>query len=351
MEKSISGNMEKVSFKNDYSEGCHPMILEKIVQSNMEQEDGYGADRHSMEARTIISEKTGVAAEQIYFIPVGTQTNLLALSAILKPYEYVIAAESGHIVYVEAGAIEATGHKIIHLATQADGKVRVVDLDVFFEKMADIHNELIPRVLYVSNTTEMGGVYSKQELVQLSQYCKQKDLLLYMDGARLASALAASDVTFKDLAALTDAFYIGATKAGGMMGEALVLVNPKLNKGFSIVQKQKGATLAKGRFLGIQFAELLRGDLYIDLARHANMMALKMANAIREAGFDFLAAPQSNQLFPILPNTIIAQLVEKYSFYEWRKVDAGFTAIRLITSWATKEENVDAFVHDFQFLT
>ncbi|PZP51785.1 MAG: threonine aldolase [Pseudopedobacter saltans] len=339
------------NFKNDYSEGCHPSILETIIASNMEQEEGYGMDKYSKEARKIIANKTGVTEEQVYFIPVGTQTNLLALSAILKPYEYAIAAESGHIVYVEAGAIEATGHKIIHLSTQVDGKVRIDDLEVFFGKMADIHNELLPRLLYISNTTEVGGVYSKEEIVALSAYCKEKGLLLYLDGARLASAMAASSLTFQDLGQYTDAFYIGATKAGGMMGEALVLVNPQLNKGFSIIQKQKGATLAKGRFLGIQFLELLKGNLYVDLAKHANAMATKIVHAMNAAGFEFMAEPQSNQLFPILPNLVIEKLAKKYEFYNWKKIDQDFTAIRLITSWATKEENVDAFILELKSLT
>lgn len=316
----------------------------------MDQEEGYGNDSYCQEARRIISDKTGVAAEQIHFIPVGTQTNLLALSAILKPYEYAIAAESGHIVYVEAGAIEAAGHKIIHLATQPDGKVRIDDLDVFFGKMSDIHNLLISRLLYISNTTELGGVYSKEEIKALSQYCKERNLLLYLDGARLASAMAASDLTFKDLSQYTDAFYIGATKAGGMMGEALVFANKELNDGFVIIQKQRGATLAKSRFLGVQFAELLRGNLYIELAQHANRMSSKLAHAVRTAGFDFLTEPVSNQIFPILPNLIIDRLSEKYGFYAWKKIDHDFTAIRLIASWATKEENVDAFIKDLHAL-
>ncbi|WP_447640161.1 MULTISPECIES: threonine aldolase family protein [Chitinophagaceae] len=342
---------KKISFKNDFSEGCHPNILQRMLDSNMAQEEGYSNDPYCAEARNIISEKTGIAEDRIYFVPVGTQTNLLAMSALLQPYEYAIAAESGHIVYVEAGAIEATGHKIIPLTTQTDGKVRIDDLEVFFGKMADIHNLLLPKLLYISNTTELGGVYSKDDIKELHQYCQRKGLLLYIDGARLASAMAASDVTFKDLGAYTDAFYIGATKAGGMMGEALVLVNPILNTGFSIIQKQKGATLAKSRFLGIQFAELLKGDLYVELARHANRMALKLAHAIQQAGFDFLVTPASNQLFPILPNLVIARLEEKFAFYVWKKVDADFTAIRLVTSWATKEDSVDMFIHELQSLT
>lgn len=339
-----------INFKNDYSEGCHPAILQALIDSNMQQEEGYGNDRFCVEARNIIAFKTGVTTKNIFFIPVGTQTNLLALSAILKPYEYVIAAETGHIVYIEAGAIEATGHKIIHIATQSDGKIRLDDLHAFFDKMSDIHNELLPRILYISNTTEVGGVYSRAEIIALYQYCQQKNMLLYMDGARLASAIAASDLTLEDLGKYTDAFYLGATKSGGMMGEALVLVNSDLEKGFSIVQKQRGATLAKGRFLGVQFTELLKNDLYIELAKHANNMASQIANAIRQKGFGFLAPPQSNQIFPILPNTYISQLSEKYGFYNWKKIDADFTAIRLITSWATLEENVEAFIADFKSL-
>ncbi|MFT4202980.1 MAG: beta-eliminating lyase-related protein [Chitinophagaceae bacterium] len=338
----------KISFKNDYSEGCHPAILQQLVEANMRQEEGYGDDSYCREARSLISGKTGVPEAQIHFVPIGTQTNLLAFGTLLKPYEYAIAAESGHVVYVEAGAIEATGHKIIPLHTQMDGKVHIDDLEVFFEKMVDIHNMLVPRLLYISNTTEMGGVYSKDELQSLSGYCRQKNLLLYLDGARLASAMAANGLTFEDLARYTDAFYIGATKVGGMMGEALVLVRPELNEGFPIVQKQRGATLAKSRFLGVQFVELLRGNLYVELGRHANRMAAKLAHAIARAGLDFLTPPVSNQIFPILPNLLIGHLSAKYGFYTWKKIDADFTAIRLVTSWATKEENVDAFIADFQ---
>jgi threonine aldolase len=336
------------SFKNDYSEGAHPRILNALIESNFDQENGYGEDRFTQKAIELIKEKLGSSDVDIHLLSGGTQTNLTALSAFLRPHEAAIAASTGHILTHETGAIEATGHKILSVETE-DGKLN----PTLLKNVIDLHTDehmVKPKLVYISNSTEIGSIYSKQELVELREYCTTNNLFLFMDGARLGSALCSeeNDLKLSDLPLLVDAFYIGGTKNGALIGEALVICHESLKEDFRFHMKQKGALLAKGRLLGIQFQELFQDNLFFELAQHANNMAKMLRDEFSEAKFKFLTHSPSNQIFPILPNSLIEVLQKKYSFYVWEKIDSDYSAIRLVTSWATKEEAVVAFIEDMK---
>lgn len=335
------------SFKNDYSEGCYPRILETLIKSNSQQQNGYGEDIYSQQACQLIKQKINNPNADIHFISGGTQANLTIIAATLRPYESVIAASSAHIQIHEAGAIENTGHKV-HIIPSNDGKIRIQDIQKIVEKHTDYHM-VKPRMIYISNTTEIGTLYKKEELKKLYLYCKKKHLYLFLDGARLGSALCAknNDLTLADIALYTDIFYIGGTKNGALLGEAIVIINDNLKPHFKFHIKQQGALLAKGKILGIQFLELFKDDLFFVLASHANKMAMKMKKAFLKKGYTFFSDSSSNQIFPILPNSIIKQLLKKYDFYIWQKIDKKHAAIRLITSWSTPPEKVDDFINDF----
>lgn len=336
------------SFKNDYSEGAHPQILRALIETNLEQVEGYGEDRYTRKAIELIKQKIKAIDSDIYLLSGGTQTNLTALSAFLRPHEAVIAANTGHILVHETGAIEATGHKIISVEVR-DGKLNPTHIQEVLDAHTDEHM-VKPKLVYISNPTEIGSIYKKSELEQLLQICRNNSLYLYMDGARLGSALCSeeNDIELSDLPTLVDAFYIGGTKNGALMGECLVICLEALKEDFRFHMKQKGALLAKGRILGIQFLELFKDNLYFDLARHANTMASLLRNEMSRAGYSFLTHSPSNQIFPILPNSMIAQLQDKYSFYIWSQVDVHHSAIRLVTSWATKENAVLTFIEDLK---
>lgn len=336
------------SFKNDYSEGAHPRILGALMETNLEQVEGYGEDYYTFQAIELLKQKIGRNDIDIHLFSGGTQTNLTALSAFLRPHEAAIAANTGHILVHETGAIEATGHKVISIEV-SDGKLAVEHIRAAVDGHTDEHM-VKPRLVYISNPTEIGSIYKKGELEQLSQFCQENNLFLYVDGARLGCALCSeeNDLELSDLAALVDAFYIGGTKSGALLGEALVICRDVLKNDFRFHMKQKGALLAKGRLLGIQFLELFKDDLYFDLAKHANAMADMLRNEFSRAGFLFLTKSPSNQIFPILPNWLIAKLQEKYCFYVWSKIDARNSAIRLVTSWATKKDAIEAFIHDLR---
>lgn len=339
-----------ISFKNDYSEGAHPHIMEALLATNKEQTDGYGMDGYTLQAVQVMKEKLGRQDVDIHLLTGGTQTNLTALSAFLRPHEAVIAASTGHILVHETGAIEATGHKVISVEVR-DGKLRAEHIKATIVAHTDEHM-VKPRLVYISNSTEIGSVYNKSELLELSRCCQENKLYLYLDGARLGSALCSSgnDVTLPELARLVDAFYIGGTKNGALMGEALVICKDILKEDFRFHMKQKGALLAKGRILGIQFHELFRDNLYFELAQYANDMANLLRVGIEQAGFSFLIHSPSNQIFPILPEQLINRLLEKYSFYSWEKIDEQHSAIRLVTSWATEKTAVLAFLDDLKRL-
>ncbi len=338
------------SFKNDYSEGAHPDILKAILETNMHQEDGYGEDSHCIKATELIRESIENPKADVHFVPGGTQANLIVISSILRPYESVIAADSGHINTHETGAIEATGHKV-NTIVSSDGKLTVEGIKVVLEEHYFEHM-VKPSMVYISNSTEVGTFYTKAELKALSDFCKGNKLYLYLDGARLGSALCAkgNDLTLKELSDLADVFYIGGTKNGALIGEAIVINNEELKACFRFSMKQRGALLAKGRILGIQFEELFRDDLYFELARHANSMAARLSKGIKELGYGFLTDSTTNQIFPILPNSTIEKLMKRYGFYEWSPVDGQHTAVRLVTSWATNEEAVESFLADLKIL-
>lgn len=338
------------SFTNDYSEGAHPRILEALRETNLEQAIGYGQDHYSLEAAELIKEAVGRGDVDIHFIPGGTQTNLIAISAFLRPHEAVIAPVTGHIEVHETGAIEATGHKIITMPGEA-GKLRVVDLRQALAVHKDEHM-VKPRLVYISNATEVGSIYTKAELKSLSEFCLQHELLLFMDGARLGSALVAraNDLTLRDIAQLVDAFYIGGTKNGALIGEALVICTHELKADFRFHIKQKGALLAKGRLLGIQFRELFRDNLFFELAEHANGLAEKIQAVLAAKNCPLLIQSPSNQVFPILPHTVIQELEKTYSFEIWQGVDANHSVVRFVTSWATQETAVDSLVADLERL-
>ncbi|SPF43709.1 conserved hypothetical protein [Candidatus Desulfosporosinus infrequens] len=336
------------SFKNDYSEGAHPRLLNALIETNFEQVDGYGEDCFTQKAVELLKQRIGRNDIDIHLLSGGTQTNLIAISAFLRPHEAVISANTGHILVHETGAIEATGHKIISIEV-SNGKLNSSHLKAALDAHTDEHM-VKPKLVYISNPTEIGTIYNKGELEQISRFCEENKLFLFMDGARLGSALCSEEnnLELSDLSTLVDAFYIGGTKNGALMGEALVICNEQLKEDFRFYMKQKGALLAKGRLLGIQFHELFRDNLYFELATHANRMAGLIREEIGKAGLSFLVHSSSNQIFPILPNQLITELQKKYSFYVWSKVDTDNSAVRLVTSWATKEEAVLAFIDDMK---
>lgn len=332
------------SFLCDYSEGAHPRILDALTRTNREQSDGYGLDVHCRDAAALIQKKIGRDDVDVHFLVGGTQTNLTAISAFLRAHEAVITAQTGHINVHETGAIEATGHKVLTEAAES-GKLSPADIQATLDYHEDEHM-VKPRLVYISNSTEIGTIYKKSELIQLSEFCRKNDLLLYMDGARLGSALASqeNDLTLSDIASLVDAFYIGGTKNGALMGEALVICNDALKDDIRYHIKQKGGLLAKGWLLGIQFEELFQDNLYFELASHANQMASILTKGFEDLKCSFLVHTSTNQIFPILPNALIRKLEEEYSFYLWKKIDENQTAIRLVTSWATEQSAVQEFV-------
>lgn len=340
----------KYNFANDYSEGCHPSIIETLSASNMIQQPGYGDDKYSLFTIARIRQMIEESDADVHLIAGGTLTNLVVLGAILKPFESVIAVETGHINTHEAGAIEATGHKV-EIVHSADGKLSPENVRPLLDKYP-IYHTVKPRVVYISNSTEAGTIYSKLELTDLSNFCRANNLLLFLDGARLSAALTAktNDLSLPDIAELTDIFYIGGTKCGALLGEAVVIVNDTLKADFRYHMKQRGAMLAKGRVLGIQFFKLLEDNLIFDLARHANAMAAKLSIAIKDIGFSFLAESETNQIFPILPDKIIGSLNNIYEFHIWKKFGDGNSAVRLVTSWATPEKAVDDFITDIRRL-
>ncbi|MGL5346675.1 MAG: threonine aldolase family protein [Peptostreptococcaceae bacterium] len=338
------------SFKNDYSEGAHPNILKALIDSNLEQQNGYGMDEYSEKAAILIKEKVNNNEVDVHFVSGGTQANLIIISSILRPYESVIAANTGHINVHETGAIEATGHKI-NIVNSNDGKLTVRGIKEVLDAHTDEHM-VKPKLVFISNSTELGTIYTKEELKNISEFCKRNDLYLHLDGARLGSALASkyNDLTLEDICNLVDIFYIGGTKNGALLGEAIVINNKDLKSDFRYHIKQKGAMLAKGKVLGVQFLELFKNDLYLELARHANAMSLKISDVLEELGYEFLTNPVSNQLFPILDNKFIEELSKHYSFNIECKINNEKSSIRLVTSWATDENAVDEFINNFKII-
>lgn len=341
-----------IRFNCDYSEGAHPVILEKLAQTNLEQTPGYGQDPYCHQAAELIKELCQAPQADVHFLCGGTQTNLTVIAAMLRPYQGVIAADSGHINVHEAGAIEATGHRILTVPEE-NGKITAQQIaHVCQAHWQDDNPEFAPqpKLVYISFPTEYGTLYSKKELSDIRRVCDEHNLYLFMDGARLGYGLAAqeNDLTLSDIAACCDVFYIGGTKLGALIGEAVVIVNPKLQKDFRYFMKQKGAILAKGRLLGIQFLGLLENNLYFKLAQHANQMAAQICQACLEAGWKMWYASPTNQQFPIVPNDALKELEQEYAFAHFKQLDRGHTAIRICTSWATRPEDVQQLIADIK---
>ena len=337
--------MSKYSFLNDYSEGAHPSILQALTEYNTDQQTGYGNDVYSSEAKKLIKKHLGSTNSEIHFVSGGTQANLIIISSALRPHEAVISADTGHITFHEAGAIEATGHHVITVENQS-GKLSVEAVKQTLIKHDFAPHVVKPKLLYISNSTEMGTVYTVQELKDLHELAKANHLYLFLDGARLGAALTSktNSVTLEDIAKYTDVFTIGGTKNGALLGEAIVITNPDLQHDFPYHLKQKGAMLAKGRLMGIQFKTLFTDNLYFDLAKHANAMADRIAKTITSCGFTFYSEPTSNLLFPILPNTLIKELENDFIFYQWKRHDDHHSVLRLVTSWTTDEQSVNQFI-------
>ena len=335
------------SFRNDYSEGAHPRVLEALTTTNLVQTVGYGCDPYCAKAAELIRGLCEAPDADVHFLVGGTQTNLVVLDALLQSYESVIAAQTGHINVHETGAIEATGHKVCTVPSP-DGKLTPALVDSVVMAHSGEHM-VLPRVVYISDTTEVGTVYTKAELTALRDYCDAHDLFLFLDGARLGTALTSpeNDLSLPDLARLTDAFYIGGTKNGVLFGEALVMTADCPH--FRWHMKQRGAILAKGRLLGVQFQAILEDGLYFDLARHANNLAFRLRDGIAALGYPFPVPSPSNQQFPVLPNPVVKHLQKLgYEFEIDHTVDEHHTCIRLVTSWATPESAVEAFLNDLK---
>ena len=343
-----------IRFDNDYAEGAHEQILNRLLATNNEQTPGYGMDVHSSNARDYIKKACEADHADVHFLVGGTQTNLTIISSILRPHQGAIAAISGHIAIHETGAIEATGHKVLTVPSD-DGKITATQIKELYDahwQDASHEHMVQPGLVYISQPTENGTTYRKSELQQIHEVCKQLDLPLMIDGARLGYGLAAedNDLTLADISALCDVFYIGGTKVGAMFGEAVVITNEHLKKDFRYLIKQKGGLLAKGRLLGIQFETLFEDGLYFDISRHAVDMAMIIKSAFMEQGFQMRYDSKTNQQFPILPNDILTQLEKDYSFSFWEKIDDTHSAVRFCTSWATKKEHVDKLVEDIKKL-
>lgn len=341
----------KYSFKNDYAEGAHPRVLETLIQSNLIQQNGYGLDDYSESAEIIIKQKINNHKAKVFLVSGGTQANLIVISAFLRPHESVVSAATGHIFTNESGAIEATGHKVNAIETST-GKITPEDI----QKILDVHqnkpHQVKQKMVYISNSTEVGTIYSKKELIDLYQFCQENNLYFFVDGARLGHALTAetNDLTLEDFGKYTDAFYLGGTKNGALIGEAIIINNERLQEEFGFHLKQKGALLAKGRLLGIQFQELLKDDLYFDLARHANQQAMKIKEAFKQIGCEFLSETFTNQIFPILNLSQIEKLSVNFDFYVWKKLSEEKSAVRLITSWATPNDIIEKFITEIKNL-
>ena len=341
-----------IYFTSDYCEGCHERILQRLIETNYEQTSGYGTDDHCRAAADYIRRECGREDAAVHFLVGGTQTNMTLIAAALRPHQGAVCAESGHIHVHETGAVEATGHKCLTLPSP-DGKItaiQVAELVRLHRSDESMEHTVQPKLVYISNPTEYGTIYSLSELEALSRVCRENGLYLFLDGARLGYGLRCreNDVTLADLARLCDAFYIGGTKVGALFGEALVLTHPALKEDFRYLIKQHGGMLAKGRLLGIQFETLFEDGLYWQISDHALKMADLLRDALRTAGLPMQVDSPTNQLFPIVPDTMLAKIREKYAVTYMNRVDEQHSCIRLCTSWATKEENVLEFCRDLK---
>lgn len=342
----------KINFANDYAQGCHPDILTELIHTNHSIQNGYGMDDFSLKAHELIKKEFQCPNAQVTLVSGGTQANLIVISSILRPHQSVIATEDGHIATNETGAIEATGHKVNTIATP-DGKLTPELCGQVLAEWTNVPHVVKPKMVYISNTTEVGTHYTLDELEALHAFTRKHNMYLFMDGARLAQALAIdrADVTAADIARLCDVFYLGATKNGGLLGEAIVITNKDLQEDFLFHVKQKGAMLAKGRILGIQFTALLNNGLYLQLAENANKQAMKLKTAFNDMEVSFLTDTYANQIFPILSNQQIQALQKEFEFRVWKQIDGNHAAIRLITAWNTSDNSVNKLIAMIKSMT
>jgi len=341
-------------FINDYSEGAHPKIIEKMVSTNMEQSIGYGFDSHSENAKRLIKQACGRTDIDVHLLVGGTQTNLTIICAALRPHQGVFCTVPSHINTHEAGAIEHTGHKVLTIPTQ-DGKLSAANIEEHYLQYKNDPNRehwVQPKMVYISQPTEIGSLYGKQELTDLYNICQKYNLYLFIDGARLGYGLTAenNDLSLTDIAKLCDVFYIGGTKCGAFFGEAVVIINPLLKEDFFSISKQSGAVLAKGRILGIQFETLFTDNLYETICRHGIDMAMQIKAALEEKGISVVTNSPTNQQFPILSNSMFKKLSAKYMLAPWERIDENNIAVRICTSWATEEEQVKTLIKEIQTL-
>ncbi|SJM37722.1 Low specificity L-threonine aldolase [Psychrobacter pasteurii] len=337
-------------FLNDYSESAHPDIIAAMQDAHLQQHKGYGFDEYSERVREKIKSQLDNKDIAIHFGITGTQANLVCIDAMLSPIDGIVACDTGHIAVNEAGAIEATGHKVI-LAESKQGKLTIEALEKVKARHSFTPHVVRAKAVYISNTTELGTVYTYEELKALSDYCRSNDMYLFMDGARLGAAIAYTHsnpnertLTFADFAELTDIFWFGGTKMGAMFGEILVIPNKDIATDFNIYLKRHGGLMAKGYLLGLQFEVLLKDDKYLELSLHANAMAKKLSEGLEKFGVELFVPTQSNQVFALLPPELITTLKTEFDFYEWEQLDNGSTICRLVTSWATPEHQVDRFI-------
>ena len=333
-----------IYFKSDYTLGACPEVFRAMADINMVHTPGYGEDKFCDEAIDTIKREIGRSDAAVHLLVGGTQVNLTAISAFLRPHEAAIAAYTGHINVHETGAIEATGHKVTAVPS-ADGLVSPSEIEKVIKSHTDEHM-VKPRLVYISQSTELGTVYTKKQLTELREICNRYNLYLYMDGARLGCGLTAEpcDLTLEDIAQLTDAFYIGGTKNGAMFGEALVILNDALKSDFRYHIKQKGGMLAKGRFLGVQFSALFKDNLYFRLAEKANRTAQRLSEGFKAAGILLFIESPTNQIFPVLNTDMIKELEKEFAFEMWEPIDDTKAAVRFVTSWATADAEVDALI-------
>lgn len=343
-----------IQFQCDYNEGAHPRILQRLTETNMEQTVGYGEDLYCDQARQLIKQACEREDIDVHFLVGGTQTNTTVIAHTLRPYQGVISAVSGHINVHETGAIEATGHKVLAVPT-SDGKLTATQI----EETVQAHlNEdgpehmVQPGMVYISFPTEVGTIYSREELEAISTVCRKHDLPLFVDGARLGYGLCSPEcnITLPQLAQLVDVFYIGGTKVGALFGEAVVITNERMKRDFRYSIKRHGGMLAKGRLLGIQFATLFTDGLYMQVAQHAINEAMRIKEALQAKGIAFLIDSPTNQQFPIFSNTQLDTLEKMFRFSVWQQIDDTHTAVRICTSWGTTHENVDRLIEEINKL-
>lgn len=343
-----------IYFHNDYSEGCHPKVLERLTATNFEQTPGYGEDNYCKLAAEKIRKLCCRDDLSVHFLVGGTQANLTVIAAALRPHQAALGAESAHINVHETGAVEATGHKVLSVPS-VDGKITASQV----RKVVQTHrasgsfeHEAQPKMVYISNPTELGTLYTLAELEALSAVCKEFGLYLFLDGARLGYGLAAADndVALPDIARLCDVFYIGGTKVGALFGEAVVISNPALKEDFRYLIKQRGGMLAKGRLLGVQFDALMEDNLYFKLGAHAVKMADQIRDTFDKLHISYLVPGTTNQIFPILPDTLLDELCKNFMFTEMERVNDTHRAVRFCTSWASTQENVNALCKEIQRL-